>query len=48
MTSITTKPDCIILAGGEGKRMDGEDKGLVFYNNKPLIKSVIEKSRTTG
>ena len=43
MTSITTKPDCIILAGGEGKRMDGEDKGLVFYNNKPLIKSVIEK-----
>ncbi len=43
MTSITTKPDCIILAGGEGKRMDGEDKGLVFYNNKPLIKSVLEK-----
>ena len=44
MTSITTKPDCIILAGGEGKRMDGEDKGLVFYNNKPLIKLVIEKT----
>ncbi len=43
MPAITTKPDCIILAGGEGKRMDGEDKGLVFYNNKPLIKSVIEK-----
>ena len=43
MPAITTKPDCIILAGGEGKRMDGEDKGLVFYNNNPLIKSVIEK-----
>ena len=43
MPAITTKPDCIILAGGEGKRMDGEDKGLVLYNNKPLIKSVIEK-----
>ncbi len=43
MPATVTKPDCIILAGGEGKRMDGEDKGLVFYNNKPLIKSVIEK-----
>jgi molybdenum cofactor guanylyltransferase len=39
----TTKPDCIILAGGEGKRMDGEDKGLVLYKNQPLIELVIEK-----
>jgi len=40
---LSTKPDCIILAGGEGKRMDGEDKGFVLYKNKPLIKSVINK-----
>jgi molybdenum cofactor guanylyltransferase len=43
MITIAIKPDCIILAGGEGKRMDGEDKGLVLYNNKPLIESVIER-----
>ena len=43
MNTIAIKPDCIILAGGEGKRMDGEDKGLVLYKNKSLIESVIEK-----
>ena len=43
MPATVTKPDCIILAGGEGKRMDGEDKGLVLYKNKPLIESVIGK-----
>jgi molybdopterin-guanine dinucleotide biosynthesis protein A len=43
MNINTTKFDCIILAGGEGKRMDGEDKGFVLYKNKSLIESVIEK-----
>lgn len=43
MQSIVTKPDCIVLAGGEGKRMDGQDKGFVLYKNKPLIESVIHK-----
>lgn len=43
MSFITTKPDCIILAGGKGTRMDGKDKGLVEYQSTPLIKSVIEK-----
>ena len=32
---------CIILAGGESKRMNGEDKGLVNFNGQPLIAHVI-------
>lgn len=41
---ITTekKFSCIILAGGEGKRVDGRDKGLINYKNKPLIQHVID------
>lgn len=34
---------CIILAGGEGKRFNREDKGLVKLNNKPLIAHVISR-----
>ena len=33
---------CIILAGGEAKRFNSEDKGLVELNGKPLIAHVIE------
>jgi molybdenum cofactor guanylyltransferase len=32
---------CIILAGGEGKRMRGADKGLAIYQHKPLIEHMI-------
>lgn len=32
----------IILAGGEGRRMGGLDKGLVLYQNKPLVQWVKE------
>lgn len=32
---------CIILAGGEGRRVGGVDKGLLEYKNKPLIEHVI-------
>lgn len=32
----------IILAGGEGRRMGGLDKGLVYYQNKPLVQWVKE------
>ena len=32
---------CIILAGGESKRMNGKDKGLVDFNGQPLIAHVI-------
>ncbi len=45
--TIDSKPEnskscsCIILAGGEGKRVGGVDKGLLEYRNKPLIEHVI-------
>jgi molybdopterin-guanine dinucleotide biosynthesis protein A len=32
---------CIILAGGEAKRFNREDKGLIDLNEKPLIAHVI-------
>lgn len=32
----------VILAGGKGRRMDGEDKGLVKLENRPLIEYVID------
>lgn len=32
----------VILAGGQSKRMSGQDKGLIQLNKKPLIQSVIE------
>lgn len=32
----------IILAGGEGRRMGGLDKGLVLYQDKPLVQWVKE------
>lgn len=31
----------VILAGGKGRRMDGEDKGLIELANRPLIEYVI-------
>lgn len=34
----------LILAGGQGSRMGGVDKGLVQWHNKALIDHVIEKS----
>lgn len=32
----------VILAGGQARRMGGEDKGLILFNNKPLIAHVID------
>lgn len=32
---------CIILAGGEGKRLGSVDKGLVKYKSTPLIEHVL-------
>jgi molybdopterin-guanine dinucleotide biosynthesis protein A len=34
---------CIVLAGGRGKRIRGNDKGLQPYKNKRLVEHVIEK-----
>jgi len=35
----------VILAGGKGRRMGGQDKGLVHYKNTTLIKHVIDALR---
>ncbi len=42
MNTKSTRVSCIILAGGQGKRVGGADKGLVLYNNKPLIEHVFD------
>lgn len=39
---LTEDITAIILSGGQGSRMDGKDKGLVCFQNKPLIKHVID------
>lgn len=33
----------LILAGGEGRRVGGADKGLLAYRDKPLVAHVIER-----
>lgn len=33
----------VILAGGKGRRLGGQDKGLVHYKNKPLVEHVIQR-----
>lgn len=35
--------DAVILAGGQGKRMGGVQKGLIEINHKPIICYVLEK-----
>lgn len=42
-SSIRSQITAVILAGGQGRRMGGKDKGLIHFSNKPLIQSVIEK-----
>ena len=41
MNKSTGPLSCIILAGGEGKRVGGADKGLVTYKSSPLIEHVL-------
>ncbi|KXF81462.1 molybdenum cofactor guanylyltransferase MobA [Enterovibrio coralii] len=38
----------VILAGGQARRMGGQDKGLVTLNNKPLIDYVFERLSSQG
>ncbi|MDH3386985.1 MAG: molybdenum cofactor guanylyltransferase [Gammaproteobacteria bacterium] len=33
----------VILAGGQGRRMGGQDKGLLDFNGRPLVAILIEK-----
>lgn len=43
MTSNKNNITAVILAGGKGSRLGGQDKGLVDYNGKPLIEHVLER-----
>ncbi|MDQ7015180.1 MAG: molybdenum cofactor guanylyltransferase MobA [Gammaproteobacteria bacterium] len=33
----------VILAGGQARRMGGEDKGLIHYQQKPLVEHVLTR-----
>lgn len=35
----------LILAGGKGSRMNGQDKGLVPFDGRPLVEHVLERIR---
>ncbi|MDQ7074151.1 MAG: molybdenum cofactor guanylyltransferase MobA [Gammaproteobacteria bacterium] len=39
------KISAVILAGGRARRMGGEDKGLIHYQQKPLIEHVLARLR---
>ncbi len=43
MTNTTPCISAIILAGGEGKRVGGQDKGLLKLNNRTYIEHVIDR-----
>jgi molybdenum cofactor guanylyltransferase/molybdopterin-guanine dinucleotide biosynthesis protein MobB len=38
----------VILAGGKGRRMGGEDKGLIEFDGKPLVEVLIDSLRRQG
>ena len=42
--SISAKDiTAVILAGGQGRRMGGQDKGLIDFNGQPLVSILIDK-----
>ncbi len=43
MTLALDEITAVILAGGQGRRMGGEDKGLLEFNGQPLIALLIEQ-----
>ena len=42
MTDVNNMLSGLILAGGEGRRMAGRDKGLIYLAQKPLVEYTIE------
>jgi molybdenum cofactor guanylyltransferase len=32
----------VILAGGQGKRLQGQDKGLIVYNQQPIVETILQ------
>jgi molybdenum cofactor guanylyltransferase len=43
MTINKSQITAVILAGGQGRRLGGQDKGLVEFENKKLIQHVLDK-----
>lgn len=43
--TFTTEISALILAGGQGQRLGGEDKGLLELNQQPLIEYVLQAIR---
>jgi molybdenum cofactor guanylyltransferase len=43
MTISKNNITAVILAGGKGRRLGGQDKGLVKYKNKMLIEHVLDR-----
>lgn len=45
MTITNTDITAVILAGGQGRRMGGQDKGLIDFHGRPIVDLLIEKLR---
>ena len=48
MTLATADITAVILAGGQGRRMGGQDKGLLEFNGQPLVEILIERLEQQG
>ena len=44
-TQQATTVTAVILAGGQGRRMGGEDKGLIQLNRRPIISYILNRLR---
>lgn len=40
--SVAERVAAVILAGGQGRRMGGADKGLLDYRGRPLVEWVLD------
>ena len=43
MSMTATDITAVILAGGQGRRMGGRDKGLIEFDGRPLVAVLIEQ-----
>ena len=43
MSTTVSDITAVILAGGQGRRMGGEDKGLIEFRGRPLVATLIEQ-----
>jgi len=48
MTIAAADITAVILAGGQGRRMGGRDKGLLEFNGRPLVEILIEQLERQG